>query len=44
MEETAKDKLAESDLPTIELPELADGVDVAALYELAELLVSAGVR
>ncbi|MFE9743989.1 ArsA-related P-loop ATPase [Saccharothrix saharensis] len=44
MEERAKDKLAESDLPTLELPELTDGVDVAALYELAEVLVGRGVR
>ncbi|TQM81672.1 anion-transporting ArsA/GET3 family ATPase [Saccharothrix saharensis] len=44
MEERAKDKLAESDLPTLELPELTDGVDVAALYELAEVLVARGVR
>ncbi|WP_199444047.1 ArsA-related P-loop ATPase [Umezawaea beigongshangensis] len=44
MEQRAKDKLAEADLPTLELPELADGVDVGALYELAELLVERGVR
>ncbi|MEV8438859.1 ArsA-related P-loop ATPase [Actinosynnema sp. NPDC051121] len=44
MEERAKEKLAEADLPTVELPELTDGVDVAALYELAELLVGRGVR
>ncbi|MBY8847474.1 ArsA-related P-loop ATPase [Saccharothrix longispora] len=43
-EKRAKDKLAESDLPSVELPELTDGVDVAALYELAELLVGRGVR
>ncbi|GAA1338953.1 ArsA-related P-loop ATPase [Saccharothrix algeriensis] len=44
MEEQAKDLLAEADLPTLELPELTDGVDVAALYELAEVLVGRGVR
>ncbi|WP_179118493.1 ArsA-related P-loop ATPase [Saccharothrix sp. ALI-22-I] len=44
MEQRAKEKLAESDLPTVELPELTDGVDVAALYELAEVLVGRGVR
>jgi anion-transporting ArsA/GET3 family ATPase len=44
MEQRAKDKLAEADLPTLELPELADGVDVGGLYELAELLVERGVR
>ena len=43
-EKRAKDELAESDLPSVELPELTDGVDVAALYELAELLVGRGVR
>ncbi|WP_433267433.1 ArsA-related P-loop ATPase [Actinosynnema sp. CS-041913] len=44
MEEQAKGLLAEADLPTVELPELTDGVDVAALYELAEVLVGRGVR
>ncbi|MBB5958999.1 anion-transporting ArsA/GET3 family ATPase [Saccharothrix tamanrassetensis] len=44
MEEQAKGLLAEADLPTVELPELTDGVDVAALYELAEVLVGGGVR
>ncbi len=44
MEQGAKEKLAESDLPSLELPELTDGVDVAALYELAELMVERGVR
>ncbi|RKT52096.1 ArsA-related P-loop ATPase [Saccharothrix australiensis] len=44
MEEQAKDLLAEADLPSLELPELTDGVDVAALYELAEVLVGRGVR
>jgi anion-transporting ArsA/GET3 family ATPase len=44
MELDAKEKLAESDLPSVELPELTDGVDLAALYELAELLVERGVR
>ncbi|ACU34207.1 AAA family ATPase [Actinosynnema pretiosum subsp. pretiosum] len=43
-EARAKDKLAEADLPTLELPELTGGVDVAALYELAESLVERGVR
>jgi anion-transporting ArsA/GET3 family ATPase len=40
----AKTQLAEADLPTLRLPELTDGVDVAALYELAETLVEQGVR
>jgi anion-transporting ArsA/GET3 family ATPase len=43
-EQRAKEELAESDLPTLELPELTDGVDVAALYELAEVMVGRGVR
>ncbi|SMD21334.1 ArsA-related P-loop ATPase [Lentzea albidocapillata] len=43
-QQEAKELLAESDLPTLELPDLTDGVDVAALYELAEALVAAGVR
>ncbi|CAL9655249.1 Putative ATPase [Actinosynnema sp. ALI-1.44] len=44
MEHQAKELLAEADLPSVELPELTDGVDVAALYELAEVLVGRGVR
>ncbi|MCS7483391.1 ArsA-related P-loop ATPase [Umezawaea endophytica] len=44
MELGAKEKLAESDLPSLELPDLTDGVDLAALYELAELMVERGVR
>ncbi|MEU4801189.1 ArsA-related P-loop ATPase [Actinosynnema sp. NPDC023587] len=44
MEQDAKELLAEADLPTLELPELPDGVDVGALYELAEVLVERGVR
>jgi anion-transporting ArsA/GET3 family ATPase len=44
MEEQAKEKLAEADLPTLELPEVTDGMDVAGLYELAEVLVGRGVR
>jgi len=43
-QQEAMELLSESDLPTVELPELTDGVDVAALYELAEVLVAAGVR
>ncbi|MGW6448957.1 ArsA-related P-loop ATPase [Lentzea sp. NPDC055074] len=43
-QQEAKELLGESDLPTLELPDLTDGVDVAALYELAEALVAAGVR
>ncbi|MEU7475103.1 ArsA-related P-loop ATPase [Lentzea sp. NPDC042327] len=43
-QQEAMELLRESDLPTLDLPELTDGVDVAALYELAEVLVAAGVR
>ncbi|HEX8864561.1 MAG TPA: ArsA-related P-loop ATPase [Lentzea sp.] len=43
-QQEAMELLSHSDLPTLELPELTDGVDVAALYELAEVLVTAGVR
>lgn len=43
-ERSAARWLAESDQPLIELPELTDGVDPAALYELAELMVAKGVR
>ncbi|MGH3948560.1 MAG: ArsA family ATPase [Pseudonocardiaceae bacterium] len=42
-ESSAWEQLAEADLPGLELPDLADGVDVAALYELAEALVDQGV-
>ncbi|WP_447005222.1 ArsA-related P-loop ATPase [Saccharothrix isguenensis] len=44
MEERAKEKLTEADLPTLELPDLPEGVDVAAVYDLAEVLVARGVR
>jgi hypothetical protein len=40
----ARATLAEANLPSIDLPELTDGVDVAGLYELAEALGEAGVR
>ncbi|CAM4115255.1 ArsA-related P-loop ATPase [Kibdelosporangium persicum] len=43
-ESTAREHLAESDLPALELPEMTDGVDVAALYEMAEIMVEQGVR
>jgi anion-transporting ArsA/GET3 family ATPase len=43
-EQRARGHLGEADLPTLDLPELADGVDVAALYELAEAMVEQGVR
>jgi anion-transporting ArsA/GET3 family ATPase len=43
-EQRAREWLAEADLPAVELPELVDGVDMGALYELAETLVDQGVR
>jgi anion-transporting ArsA/GET3 family ATPase len=43
-EQRAKEQLAEADLPTLELPDLTDGIDVAALYDLAEALTDQGVR
>ena len=43
-EQRSREQLAEADLPTLELPDLTDGVDVAALYDLAETLTDQGVR
>ncbi|HEV2782487.1 MAG TPA: ArsA-related P-loop ATPase [Actinophytocola sp.] len=43
-ERSAREQLAELDLPTVELPESTDGVDIAALYEFAEALIDQGVR
>ncbi len=43
-EQNARVQLTEVDLPAIELPDITDGVDTAALYELAEVLVDQGVR
>lgn len=43
-EQRARTHLAEADLPTLEIPELTEGVDVAGLYEIAETLVEQGVR
>jgi len=40
----ARTHLAEANLPTLTMPELTDGVDVAGLYELAEALGEQGVR
>jgi hypothetical protein len=40
----ARATLAEANLPSMDLPELTDGVDVAGLYELAEALGEQGVR
>ncbi len=43
-EQNAREQLAEIDLPVVELPDVTDGIDTAALYELAEALVEQGVR
>jgi anion-transporting ArsA/GET3 family ATPase len=43
-ERRARTQLDAADLPDLQLPELADGVDVAGLYELAEDLTEQGVR
>jgi anion-transporting ArsA/GET3 family ATPase len=40
----AQTHLDEANLPTLTLPELTDGVDVAGLYELAEALGEQGVK
>jgi anion-transporting ArsA/GET3 family ATPase len=40
----AREDLADAGLPTLDLPEFTGGVDVAALYELAEVLTGQGVR
>jgi anion-transporting ArsA/GET3 family ATPase len=42
-EKRARDQLAETDLPVLDLPELTDGVDTAGLYDLAEQLRAGGV-
>ncbi len=42
-EEQARERLTTTDLPAITLPEFTDGIDVAALYELAETLGEHGV-
>lgn len=41
--EDARKQLAATDLPTLDLPEFPDGIDVAALYEMAEVLTQRGV-
>ncbi|GAB3459944.1 ArsA-related P-loop ATPase [Actinophytocola sediminis] len=43
-EQRSRERLAEIDLPAVELPDLIHGVDTAAIYELAEALVDQGVR
>ena len=43
LEERGRDALAALDRPSYELPLLADAVDLAGLYELAELLKAQGL-
>jgi anion-transporting ArsA/GET3 family ATPase len=43
-ESRAREQLAEGDLPALELPEVTDGIDLGALYELAETMLEQGVR
>lgn len=43
-EQRSREQLAQADLPTMELSDFAGGVDVAALYEMADALVEQGVR
>ena len=38
------EQLDELDVPRLELPTIADGVDLGSLYELAEALAQQGVR
>ncbi|WP_017972876.1 ArsA-related P-loop ATPase [Actinopolyspora halophila] len=40
---SARERLHGADLPSLDLAEYVDGIDVAALYELAEELVARGV-
>ncbi|MEU6269201.1 ArsA-related P-loop ATPase [Saccharopolyspora shandongensis] len=42
-EDAARAQLADTDLPTVSLPDLT-GIDVAELYELAEILNEHGIR
>ncbi|WP_433801193.1 ArsA-related P-loop ATPase [Actinomycetospora sp. CA-084318] len=44
VESGVRSRLDAAGMPQIELPELADGVDLGGLYELAELLREQGVR
>jgi len=40
----AIERLGEAALPSIELPDLTDGVDLAGLYELVDVLTEQGVK
>ncbi|HEY8372715.1 MAG TPA: ArsA-related P-loop ATPase [Pseudonocardiaceae bacterium] len=44
IQQQARAQLTAADLPLLEVPELTSGVDLAGLYELAELLRDQGVR
>ena len=44
VQEAAVARLAEAQLPSLELPELTGGVDLGGLYELMEALTGQGVR
>jgi anion-transporting ArsA/GET3 family ATPase len=44
VEASVRSRLDAAGMPQVELPELADGVDLGGLYELAELLREQGVR
>ncbi|MEB3369625.1 ArsA-related P-loop ATPase [Saccharopolyspora mangrovi] len=43
-EDDAREQLAATDLPTVSLPDLTAGIDVAELYELAEIFTEHGIR
>jgi anion-transporting ArsA/GET3 family ATPase len=43
-EQHARGQLAEVDLPAVDLPDVTEGIDTAALYELAEAMIEQGVR
>jgi anion-transporting ArsA/GET3 family ATPase len=44
LERRERTRLDETGMPILELPYLADGIDLGALYELAELLRAQGLR
>jgi hypothetical protein len=44
LERRESKRLEELDVPVLSLPYLSDGIDLASLYELAELLRTQGVR
>ncbi|MPZ00097.1 MAG: AAA family ATPase [Actinophytocola sp.] len=43
-ERSAMEQLGEANQPRIEIQDVTEGIDVAALYEIADLLVEKGVR